>query len=391
MLNCFYINGVMWCLILILYEMRWSTVCIPLSPITLLFMLFFILSSFVFGYVYRGIFVFKKATKSNIKSGRIVLCVIAITVVELIYARSIPLLDALIGVKKYGEFNHAIPGLHTLLVTFCSFYSQYIFYHFISNPKEKKLFFYYILLVMCSYGIWFSRMGVFLTVFMSLCIYLSSTLNRIRIKHIILAGVAMIFLMYIFGVLGNIRMGYAYNDNSLIVAFSRMSDCFPKWVPRQFLWAYIYIVAPLANFNYNVQVVNVHMDLMGFFSQWIPDMISSRIFGDTDSFLLSVEDGLSVNIGYGMVYQYAGMVGVAMFVVYLFMLINVFINLIDYKSDLFIPACSVQCALVFFMFFVNTVNYTPIIMCIFYPILLSKLQLKKVGVEFGSNKYKKND
>ena len=98
---------------------------------------------------------------------------------------------------------------------------------------------------------------------MSFLIY-SASLKKITAKQLILFFVAIFFCLYGFGGLGNIRHGYVWDNTSMIEDTAKVNNKYPEWLPKQFLWSYIYIICGLGNLNHNIIIDSAEPNIYTF-------------------------------------------------------------------------------------------------------------------------------
>ena len=372
-LNYFYIYGFMWSAILILYSFGWSNLCLSMNPQLILFFIVTILISLILGKIFEKNFRFSLLDKIPSHCGRFTKYIVLITVVELIYSREIPLLSIIIGKSGYGESAGGIPVLHSLLVSFGFFYLQYLFYCFLSDTRKKRLLVYYTIVLVCIYLIWFSRMGIMMSLLLSGIMWFKAKSHLFNIKRLIISLVLLLFIFYLFGVLGNIRSGYGPFDCTLIRVFGDFNNKYPSWMPDEYMWAYSYIIGPVATFNYNVNNYHVSYDLIGLISTFMPDFLEKRLFSSyLESRLLSGSTLIKVIVGMGEPYEYFGMIGVYLFYFYTMFVPLICLKLCRIQKKFYIPMQAIFIAIIIFMFYVNTWWYSGISFALIFPILLKR-------------------
>ncbi len=396
MLNFFYLYAIIWSAILLVYFFGWSDLCVPLDSRLSAFFLITIIISIVLGFVYRKKFKFSEPktyknsfnlinhldTNNRLSDGfskhnpYITLGIVGFNFLEFIYCRQIPIVYILFNGGKYEAHNGytGIPTLHTLVISFGSFYAQYLFYRFICNDKDKRIIKEYIIILFFIYMTQFNRGGLMISFFMSALLYLGKNMETIRAKinvKAILVGVAVaIIVLYGFGVMGNVRYGYAYNDSSYIEKLGRFNDNYPIWLPKQFMWPYIYIVSPIANINYNIMKGSANYNPIGFIMTLFPDFIVRRIYnGNIYEPEHVVKHVFNATPGFGTAYMNADIFG--MYFLYFYMVIGfLFIwKRLPIKKEYRMPCLVIMDIIVIFMFFTHTLYYSAISFQLIFPVL----------------------
>ncbi|WP_251496035.1 hypothetical protein [Otoolea muris] len=383
MLNFFYLYAAIWSAVIFLYQLGWSDLCHPLSPELIVFFVITIGSSFFAGKVFEKYFEFRKPAEISNVNDAMTCIIVCFTIIELVYGRQIPVLAILTKKAGYTETFSGIPTFHVLLTTFGRFYAQYLIYLFVSFPRRKKYIIEYIIVVFCVDIIWFSRMGLILSLFMSSCIAIASLKERIRLKHMLMFIAAGIVGLYLFGVSGNLRQWYAAGDNSMIRLYGSMNNRYPAWLPEQFIWAYSYMIAPLANLNINIAQSTANGSLEGFLSVFVPDFIARRLFsGRVQSNLISASTTMTVIAGVGDAYGYGGIIG--MYIMHMYMMSGqvAILRCISSKKKFLVPMMAIMCAVVSFTVYVNTLWYSAISFPLFYP-LVASLPNKRIRIRRG--------
>ena len=102
--------------------------------------------------------------------------------------------------------------------------------------------------------------------------------NIFTIRTAIKIGVVMFLILYLNGVLSNLRTGYGWNDNHVIFFAGAINSSWPKFLPMQLAWAYSYITSPLANLNLTSSVYNGSIDFIRLIVTTVPIFIAKRLF-----------------------------------------------------------------------------------------------------------------
>lgn len=344
--NPFFLNGVVWIFVCLIYNLRWSLLCPPLSEGLMFFLLASSAISILIGIItYRNnIITFSPVKNFNIKYQWAWLALLyLILFIEFIAAGSFPLIGYLSGnvTVKYNEFG--LPLIHVILVNGLSALCIYAFYCYksTSDKKKKKRLIYIVLLSLFPFILIFNRgavmsniIGIFIISFVT-----SSHPWKLALKVLILA----VGLLFCFGIMGNIRMGKANTDR--LVQFVKPTKAFEEsHIPNEFMWSYLYIATPLANTQNTIdhakQGVGDSDDFHKMFVfEMIPEMISKIFYGEAAQANYSnrarlVSSSFTVSTVYGRVFNYMGWSGFWILFIFILFFITVNIKLIP-KSDKF--------------------------------------------------------
>lgn len=387
MLNVFYLSGGMWFIVLFLYSLGWADICIPLSDSTVFFVLFMIVSSIVLGYVLRKHFKFKKIQQNPHKHCTITLILVAFYVVNLLYARSIPLLNVLRGQPK-GVFS-GIPTLSFVVSGFIFIYCFYLAYLFVCFKQKKILleflvtYMYFILL--------FERQNIIIIFLAFMWIWLASINFKklpgsVKALCVICMTILILIALYVFGIMGNSRYGiWDSTDASMITELGKINDKFPSFIPKSYAWAYIYAVSPLSNLQYNINLgVAASNSTTDILREFLPNFIFKRMVtgGAVVSELLV--SSLTACTAFSDVYRagggFFGMITLyfceVLWVVFLIKLFN--------KNDVYRTPAYVS-AIYFFLlsFFDNPIRYDMTSLIIVYQIIFGFYLLCKRSLVVG--------
>lgn len=376
MLNYFYLYSIVWSIILFLHSLRWSDICKPMDIRLSFFFISTILFSLIFGYVKKEMFYFRKLEDLPKNAGRSTSIFLMLVIFEFLYAKQIPLCAILSGSAGYTQTFSGIPTYHVLLVCFGKFYTQYLLYLFLSFPKHKEFIIQYFLILLFSEILWFSRMGVMICLFMSACMIISAYRKKIKIKHVVFIFVSCILIIYLFGVIGNIRSGYNATNNHMISQFASINHRWPSWLPKEFIWGYSYCIAPIANLNYNISANLSTGDLIGMVSVFIPDFIAKRVLPQYSGIthLKSASTTMTVIAGYGNAYEYGGFLGMIIFYLWsmfgLYIVMRIFLK----KQRFFIPGLAMAASIIVFMIYTNTFWFSAVSFPLIFPLLNSLIR-----------------
>ena len=233
----------------LIYSLQWSTLYPPLSASLLLFYLGSFIVYLIAGYLSNRLkpFYFNQISRSSYNV-LFVSCILGLYLAEIVLARKIPLFGLLKGDFTYGD-HFGIPVIHTLLVSFNSFYAVYLFHQYISKKNKVLLLQFVLLLIPYILLVYRSNiMGVFVS-----CFFIFLLNNRITYRIILSSVVAVLLSFYGFGFLGNLRSGQG--DPTYIARASGATDQFlESMVPKEYYWTYLYVASPVANLQNNMNL-----------------------------------------------------------------------------------------------------------------------------------------
>lgn len=375
--NPFYLYIISFSLIILFYQLGWSTLYPPLSIEVIIF---FAVSFLVSLYLGAVIDKYKPINFVNIEeslSTRILIGIYFLFILEFIHNRGIPLLLVFTDSGyKYNEFG--IKTLHPILATFTSFYSVYIFHVFLSTRNKKYLVFLFLLLLLPI--LYFDRGAFFIVLTSMLFVYLMSV-RKIRIKILGIILVSVIFLFYLFGVLGNYRVTRTPSNDY----FLEISDASEKFIdskiPKEFMWSYIYISSPLANLQSNItKEAHQKKQVKNFIvTELLPDFLSKRIaplIHAERAELKNISPFLTVGTIYARSYVLLGWAGIIIMFIFCSAFVFSYIILLRKNSIYYVTGISILCTFVIYNSFTNMIYFSGISFQLVYPLVMSLFVFK---------------
>lgn len=362
-MNFYAIYSIMWTGIIFLYSLGWSDYNKPLNINLLIFFVISISIMLIIGGIKN------KQKKEIVQVEKLnhdpfYLLVFGF-VLDFFYSKDIPLISIILGKTSYMDFT-GIPYIHLLLISFGILYSFIYFDLLLKSEKQKKRNYLIKYIILClMYLLLFSRQVLSVITVGSIILFINSVKKKKIIskkKYLLIIIVFLIFL-YLFGILGNLRSGMTWNDCSLIEGIGRFNNKWPVFLPKQYMWAYLYITNPLANLNTIIMSNTILED--SFLLSIMPDVISDRLF--------SIQLGFWGNTArYGLVDEYlnacTGFVNAAIscgvFGIYIYFIIQiiycVFFQKILYKTKFVNISSVLFSVIIIFTFFLNTLSYSAI-------------------------------
>ena len=206
---------------------------------------------------------------------RIFLAIFLGFVLEFAYSDSVPLMDLLVGaVFDYREFG--IPTFHVLLIGVNFYYAiRWCSLYFVTKHRAYLL----MLLGCLVLGLLIINRGAIIILLIAfIFVYFN---NKLSVKKVIKTVVLAIFVVWIFGFIGNLRFlsQEIFHEDPILRIGSASSSFSKSGLPNEFFWVYLYATSPMANFQLTVNTVPVSWNYLsqGLVLNFIPDFISKRI------------------------------------------------------------------------------------------------------------------
>lgn len=264
--------SVIWLIVLWLYNQHYVLVLEKLNSATTIFIL---LSLFCFSLPFFLLFSVKNnpsritclyRNADNRLRGlfRFWVC---FSILEILIFRSLPFFSFLGFGGHYTEWG--IASLHGLLNAMIITISNVCFYKYLSNRKKKYLYFF--VLCLCWPMLLLTRQVIMSMIIQAALIYVYT--NKIKISKILAYFSVFFAVVFLFGVLGDLRSG-----TGAIGTLAGVSDNYPSFLPSGFLWVYVYITSPLNNLNHNIYLYSdFSFSPLIAFANLFPSFIRSKI------------------------------------------------------------------------------------------------------------------
>lgn len=374
---CYTISFV--CVILV-YLLGWSELYPKLSTGLLVFLGVSCLLNIICHFLFKPI-EFRKLEKPRLPLAGTTVFIYILWVVEFIYegGAGIPLLKILLHLP-YNYRLFGVPSLHVFVVTFSSFFTIYLFHLYVSNRSKLVLLLY--LVNLAAALLIYSRAMLFFNITGSLFVYLMSA-KRLPYRKIAIIAVMIIPLLFLFGVLGSLRVSREAHEpynNENFMDTGEASEAFRKsLVPKEFFWTYIYVSSPLANLQNNI---NKNPDagytfprlLWSGLNEFFPDFITKRmhrVLGTEPVREFSIGYSFNVSTVYSRSFGYAHWGGVILMGVFLLVFPAVFLKILGRESDFLVTAWAILCTMYFFTSYDNTFRFTGLSFQLVYPVVLT--------------------
>jgi hypothetical protein len=208
--------------------------------------------------------------------------------------------------------------------------------------------------------------------------------NGLKLKHILVAAIGAISILYVNGRIGDMRSPGHETLTGQPTAASRESG-----IPRTFFWTYLYTTGPLANLQLSVDKIQSNNGAVAEFmvSELVPDTFSRRLMPYVNSRITSnqghfiardmlyswqqpqIGHGLNISTIFGRSYGYFGWTGPAIMFAVLSTFIAVYL-LVIWRSPFRVPCLALLNTLVVFCLFNNMIVSAAIIPQLVWPLLL---------------------
>lgn len=303
---------------------------------------------------------------------------------EFLYEGGIPLVMILLD-QEYNYILFGIPTLHVFIVTFSSFYTVYLFHIYLSGRQKVILILFAINLLAAI--LIYSRAMFFFNLSACFFLFLSST-KRIPGIVFFITPVLLLLLLYLFGVLGTLRVSRqsskAYS-NKLFLSTGGATESFKESViPKEFFWSYIYVTSPLANLQHNIKTQSGHEVTLSNLTQManneiLMDFVSKRINNLTGSKRKTennIPGPFNVSTVYSRAYSYAGWTGMTILALVVLLVPWVYARLFTTQSPFFPAGFAILCTMFLFLAYDNTIRFTGLSFQLVYPVVLHYAALK---------------
>lgn len=274
MLNHYYIFSATWGTILFLYLLGWSSLNGDLNPILLFFFLLAIVLSLLLGRRRSRCFRYVRNVLPKMPVWAVIL-ILGCGVLGFLQLGYIPVFGLFDQSYDYQELLDRDSSIFiTIGVVGSVFGVGFQFTRLIETRRKIDLI---KMLLFIGYLIAFSSRGpLFISGVTCLILFFARSGAKLTGRNVALLLLATIMGLWLFGVLGNIRMGYDWNDSSYIYYLGRFKGRWPDFIPREYCWAYSYLTSPLANLNYSLSKA-VQIDPVNFLYDFLPMMFSKRL------------------------------------------------------------------------------------------------------------------
>lgn len=360
-LNPFFLYILTWLGTFLLYKLEIATLYPKLSKELLFFIFFTIFINIILALIYN--IKLKKYNKLNMigkKYFRIYIFIILYMIIEFIYVGKIPLIETILKTGyTYKDFK-GIKTLHVIMYTYNYYIVFCAFNDFMYTKKKKYLF--YTFLGFSYYILIYSRGAVLI---LSMCIFLIWLFHKYSLKIILKIGICIIMFLYIFGITGNIRHYYKWDDTRMIKRIAKVE--IEKNILDPFIWSYVYITSPLGNLQYNLNNSKPTYDINSFIGDnLLFDFMSKRINYKKNLPKLMIQN-LTVSTVY--IYPFLSYGNIGMFLIFLFYTFFeiIYLQILKKTKYYFIGVVLIS-VLNIFSIFTNMFVFSGLSFCLVYPL-----------------------
>lgn len=360
-----------------IYQLGWSYIYPPVTWDFLLFFAFTFITAVLLARLIQPFVDNSRDYIPGLLSGYFTLFVIATCVGEIALAGGIPLLFVMQGSRFYAMEANAV---HLHAFTFWSVFSAVRFADFLYSRRYRYLaeaalpVIFYVLLVYRGPAIMCLLSWMFIFVIRQ---------GGLRNRQIALATLALAFVSFANGIIGDIRSPGQESAGAPSAAFDNSG------VPRTFFWTYLYTTAPLANFQLSVSHLPPGQGTTNEFvaSDLLPDTISKRILPLLNDSIASgskylatrdalyswalpqIAPGMNIASIFARSYGYFGWLGPIIMFTVLSAFIIVYVVMIR-NSPYRVPALALLNVLVVFCLFNNMLAAAVMLPQLVWPLLL---------------------
>ena len=374
--NPFYLSALSFIVVLMIYSLGWSTLYPRLSLSVMLFLLVLFSYYISLGTLFnRYLTPVRLNSEKGIPRAMFVFFYLSWFLVFL-YNGSFPLVELI--KNPLGEELDLIPSFYVLVYSFTCFFSVFLYQNYRMTGSSIVLSHFIISLL--PFILMVSRIGTMTTLLSVLFVHLY-TLKRLKKRTVLLVLTFVFTILYLFGVLGNIR-SQVFADNTLAQETKATSSFLASPIPKEYYWTYIYGASPLANFQNIINKTEVQIEEFDYTNFLIyygfPDVVTNRL---ESRFNISkpypenkfIMDFLNVCTIYTNAYINLGWLGPYLVLAsYSFFLI-IYIFALNRESEYYLTGlCSIS-TIFFFGIFDNILMFSAVSFQLFFPLLFGHL------------------
>ncbi len=259
-MNIFLINpaiiySVVWLLALSLYQLHFSNILTPLNSKTVVYILLSVVMVCLAWITAKLILYKVRFPKYHVYDSCIsndtffkIRCLFATwvigTCITLIYLHDLPILT-IFGWSHMTYADYGITSLQGFLNAILQSISIYMLYLYLTIKNRRYLYFFILTLLFPLFTL--NRGMLTSMVLEALFTFLVfSSLRTISLVKLFLF--AMFFIVF-FGLMGEFRYIGVIDDSDLIYKAFNISEDYPIWLPKSFIWFYLYVTTPLMNIS----------------------------------------------------------------------------------------------------------------------------------------------
>jgi len=381
--NPFLLYSTLFSIVLLSYLLNLSDLYPELSSPTVIFLLITIGASILVGILLRKTYKRKMTVVYNSGYKYAIACttvlIAMLTLLEIYVMGSIPLIaiasKVVLSKKTIDEFG--LPLIHPLILTMSSFVSVLSFV--IGRYFNKKCYYLFILLNLMPSILYFSRGTLFITGMSILFVYFILS-KSVSLRMMLSILVVIITGCYLFGYLGNLRLG----SRELILSYGKYNYSYNSGIVfSELFWTYLYLTTPLANFQLAVQVAD-KLPLFIASTNYLSFEVLPAFFSKYLELLLNITpypvDYISPVFNVGSIYSrpFVGLGWPGAYIMFVQIICYIYVvTKLTKRSDLFgvIGLAFLNCS-VLMMVFDNSIVFTGTLFPILFSMLLQKPFIK---------------
>lgn len=385
--NPYILYSIVWLLVLSLYSFHWTYLYPPLSIGLFIFLVSTSFLSLLWGLHKYHVKAFEAISfvpniKHYIFCKKMIKIPTLFIIVEFVVFRTIPLLSYLLGnadSELYQEFG--VPFIHVIVVNLFLVLGFFNFQCFVlATDKKLKIsflkLFIYIFLALAT----LMNRAVLMYMIVGAIILFCFVKKRV-FKYIGSIGLTMFGILFLFGMLGNIRNG---GDNeSGKIYMNNLCEVTPDFeksiVPTEFLWPYIYITSPLSNVQFTINRTRPDVTLDNTVSLLIneccPQLISKRLNVDHKEGKLIISN-LNVGSVYMNAYACLGWFGLITMFAFMFFFVEINLALVPRNNVFFLTLLILINIIVMFNIFDNMFIFSGVVPAVLVVVTLSFIARK---------------
>lgn len=374
--NPFYLSAISFIVVLVIYSLGWSTLYPSLSFSVMLFLFVLFVYYISLGTLFSKYLVpVKFYSDEGIPAAMFIFFYLSWLLVFL-YNGGFPLLELIRN--PLGEELDLIPSFYVLIYSFTCFFSVFLYQNY--RITGKRVLLVHFIISLLPFILMVSRIGTMTTLLSVLFVHLY-TLKQLRKSTVMIVLFFVFTILYLFGVLGNIR-SQVFADNTLAQETRATASFLASPVPKEYYWTYIYGASPLANFQNIINKTEVDLedlDYVNFLTYYgFPDVVTNRL---ESRFNISkpypenkfIMDFLNVSTMYTNAYINLGWLGPYLVLIFYSLFLILYIFALNRESEYFLTGlCSIS-TIYFFGVFDNILVFSAVSFQLFFPLLFGHL------------------
>lgn len=233
---------------------------------------------------------------------------VGVLVLETAIEGYIPII-AMVQGREVSHLDYGIRGLHGLVLALGGVIATSSFVSMIC-ARDRVWHSAVIAFVFSVFAVYVTRKMIVVSFIQMFFAYLAIK-QRIPQKAVLISFIGVAGLIYIFGIIGDIR-----NGRDLIISLAQIKFDYPEWMPSGLIWVYIYVTTPILNLVHAMHVMPDPSYNLGFMCSLVPGMLKESLgcqvtLGFDHAY--QVSSSFNVATGYISLYESLGTFGVAAF------------------------------------------------------------------------------